>query len=163
MTVMHLNGIPKPWAHQTAFATELVHKLRRGYRQGGFLHFGQRRDVVPRQAVCTLGVGIYWRADGQRVAQPDLFADERMPSHYTSEHGKIRLHLARKLGVDGQHITAGLKDTWYYLWRERRLPGDVDPLTPAWKTRWSVPSCAASSPRPQASRGLRAAAQSQRT
>ena len=26
------------------------------------------------------------------------------------------------------HIQTGYEDTWYYLWRERRLPVNVDPL-----------------------------------
>src|SRR4029450_6119299 len=27
-----------------------------------------------------------------------------------------------------QFVLAGYEDVWYYLWRERRLPGNVDPF-----------------------------------
>jgi uncharacterized protein (DUF2126 family) len=36
--------------------------------------------------------------------------------------------LAHKLGVGDQFIEPGFEDTWYYLWRERRLPVNVDPF-----------------------------------
>ena len=112
-----------------AYATELVHKLRDEYGKGGFLHFGQGK-WYPGEQLPRWALGIYWRADGQPCwHNPDLFADERVPSHYTSEDAEKFTHtLALKLGLDGQHITAGYEDTWYYLWRERRLPGNVDPF-----------------------------------
>src|SRR5262249_32315204 len=37
-------------------------------------------------------------------------------------------NLARRLGVDARHAIPGFEDAWYYLWKERRLPGNVDPL-----------------------------------
>jgi uncharacterized protein (DUF2126 family) len=49
----------------------------------------------------------------------------RAPNTATGSRGA---HLARRLGVTGQHITPGFEDTWYYLWRERRLPVNVDPF-----------------------------------
>jgi uncharacterized protein (DUF2126 family) len=36
--------------------------------------------------------------------------------------------LAASLGVATDNITPGYEDTWYYLWRERRLPVNVDPF-----------------------------------
>ncbi|MDP3827478.1 MAG: transglutaminase family protein, partial [Polaromonas sp.] len=33
-----------------------------------------------------------------------------------------------KLGMSAQYITPGYEDTWYYMWRERRLPVNVDPF-----------------------------------
>src|SRR5262249_30875762 len=35
---------------------------------------------------------------------------------------------AARLGVDTKHAQAGFEDTWYYLWKEQRLPGNVDPF-----------------------------------
>ena len=32
------------------------------------------------------------------------------------------------LGVDAEHAMPAYEDVWYYLWRERRLPVNVDPL-----------------------------------
>ena len=111
------------------FATELVLKLREEYGQGGFLHFGQGK-WYPGEQLPRWALNIYWRTDKQTVwANPDLFADERVPSHYTSEDAGLFIRkLASKLGLTDQTIQTGYEDTWYYLWRERRLPVNVDPF-----------------------------------
>ena len=36
--------------------------------------------------------------------------------------------VAERLGVDPRHVFAAYEDVFYYLWRERRLPINVDPL-----------------------------------
>ena len=111
------------------FATELVHKLRKEYGQGGFLHFGQGK-WYPGEQLPRWALNIYWRTDKQAVwANPDLFADERVPCHYTSEDAGFFIRtLASKLGLTDKYIQTGYEDTWYYLWRERRLPVNVDPF-----------------------------------
>jgi uncharacterized protein (DUF2126 family)/transglutaminase-like putative cysteine protease len=111
------------------FATALVHKLREEYGQGGFLHFGQGK-WYPGEQLPRWALNIYWRADKQPVwSNPALFTDERHPTHYTSEDaGYFIRTLAGKLGVTDQYVQAGYEDSWYYLWRERRLPVNVDPF-----------------------------------
>ena len=111
------------------FATELVHKLRHEYGQGGFLHFGQGK-WYPGEQLPRWALNIYWRADHEPVwANPALFTDERTPTHYTSADARrFTALLATKLGVTGKHIQTAFEDSWYYLWRERRLPVNVDPF-----------------------------------
>ncbi len=111
------------------FATELVHKLRTEYGQGGFLHFGQGK-WYPGEQLPRWALNIYWRTDGQPVwANPALFTDERVPTHYTSEDARrFTQTLAATLGLTDTHIQSAYEDTWYYLWRERRLPVNVDPF-----------------------------------
>ncbi|MBX9611643.1 MAG: transglutaminase family protein, partial [Burkholderiales bacterium] len=111
------------------YATALVHKLRDQYGQGGFLHFGQGK-WYPGEQLPRWALNIYWRADGKPVWQnPALFADERDPAHYTHEDARrFALTLARKLRISNHFIEPGYEDTWYYLWRERRLPVNVDPF-----------------------------------
>ncbi len=111
------------------FAQALVHKLRTEYGQGGFLHFGQGK-WYPGEQLPRWALNIYWRTDHQIVwTNPDLFADEREPSHYTSEDAQRFIRtLASKLGLTDSTIQTGYEDTWYYQWRERRLPVNVDPL-----------------------------------
>jgi uncharacterized protein (DUF2126 family)/transglutaminase-like putative cysteine protease len=105
-----------------AYATELVHKLRDAYGQGGFLHFGQGK-WYPGEQLPRWALSIYWREDGH------LLADERQPNHYSSADAERFIQtLAGKLGLDPQFIQPGYEDTWYYLWRERRLPVNVDPF-----------------------------------
>ncbi len=110
-------------------ATELVHKLRDEYGQGGFLHFGQGK-WYPGEQLPRWALSIYWRTDGQACWQdPGLFADENVSQHYTPQDAQLFLStLANSLGVKPQNILPGYEDTWYYLWRERRLPVNVDPF-----------------------------------
>ena len=110
-------------------ATGLVHRLRERYGRGGFLHFGQGK-WYPGEQLPRWALSICWRADGQPCwSDPSLFADERDTHRYTAAdaEGFIRT-LTRKLGLDGRHVTPCHEDTWYYLWRERRLPVNVDPF-----------------------------------
>jgi uncharacterized protein (DUF2126 family)/transglutaminase-like putative cysteine protease len=111
------------------FATELVHKLRDEYGQGGFLHFGQGK-WYPGEQLPRWALNIYWRTDKQKVwANPALFADERVPTHYTSEDARrFTQTLAKKLGMTDKYMESAYEDVWYYLWRERRLPVNVDPF-----------------------------------
>ncbi|MBP9149670.1 MAG: transglutaminase family protein [Rhodoferax sp.] len=111
------------------FATELVHKLRDEYGQGGFLHYGQGK-WYPGEQLPRWALSIYWRADRQPVwADPSLFADERVPQHYTSADAqRFTQHLSAKLGITNRYIQTAFEDSWYYLWRERRLPVNVDPF-----------------------------------
>ncbi len=110
-------------------ATELVHKLRQEYGQGGFLHFGQGK-WYPGEQLPRWALSIYWRADGKPCwSDPALFADEREPSAYTEADARRFIYtLATRLAVPQDHILAGHEDAWYYLWRERRLPVNVDPF-----------------------------------
>ncbi len=111
------------------YATELVKRLRAEYGDGGFLHFGQGK-WYPGEQLPRWALSICWRADGQPIWQdPALFADEREPSHYDSTDAErfIRL-LATKLGVGDDSLLPAYEDVWYYLWRERRLPVNVDPF-----------------------------------
>ncbi len=111
------------------FATALVHKLRDRYGKGGFLHFGQGK-WYPGEQLPRWALNIYWRADGQPVwSHPEIFVDERDPTHYTSaEAQRFTQGLATRLGLTTQYIQPGYEDSWYYLWRERRLPVNVDPF-----------------------------------
>lgn len=110
-------------------ATELVHKLRARYGEGGFLHFGQGK-WYPGEQLPRWALSIFWREDGEACwRNPLLFADERSAVHHRPEDARLFIDtLATKLGVDGAHITPGYEDTFYYLWRERRLPVNVDPF-----------------------------------
>ena len=110
-------------------ATELVHKLRKQYGQGGFLHFGQGK-WYPGEQLPRWALSIYWRADRQACWQnPDLLADENFAQNYCPQDAKNFLTtLASQLGIPTDHILPGYEDTWYYLWRERRLPVNVDPF-----------------------------------
>ena len=111
------------------FATEMVKKLRTEYGQGGFLHFGQGK-WYPGEQLPRWALNIYWRTDKQPVwANPALFTDEREPTHYTAADAqRFTKALAAKLGITSEYMQSAFEDVWYYLWRERRLPVNVDPF-----------------------------------
>jgi len=111
------------------YATELLHRLRHQYGAGGFVHLGQGK-WYPGEQLPRWALSLFWRDDAQTIWQnPDLFADERQSAQYTSQDAQnfIRL-LASKLGLTDQHVCTGFEDAWYFLWRERRLPVNVDPF-----------------------------------
>ncbi|MFZ9298334.1 MAG: DUF2126 domain-containing protein [Hylemonella sp.] len=112
-----------------SYAGKLVEKLRAQYGQGGFLHFGQGK-WYPGEQLPRWALSIYWREDGQPVwHRPELFADEQQPLQYSSKDAqRFIAALARKLGITDEHIQPGFEDVFYYLWRERRLPVNVDPF-----------------------------------
>ena len=111
-----------------ANAATLVEKLRAEYGgAGGFLHVGQGK-WYPGEPLPRWAMGIYWRTDGQPCwNDPALLADERHPTFYTSEDARrFTARLAQELGVSDAFIEPAFEDTLHYLWRERRLPVNVD-------------------------------------
>ena len=111
------------------YATELLQRLCAEYGQGGFLHFGQGK-WYPGEQLPRWALSIFWREDGQPAwHNPALFADERVPSHYTADDARRFIEaLAGRLDLGGDTILPGYEDVWYYLWRERRLPVNIDPF-----------------------------------
>jgi uncharacterized protein (DUF2126 family)/transglutaminase-like putative cysteine protease len=111
------------------YAVALMDKLRAYYGANGFLHVGQGK-WYPGEQLPRWALSLYWRADGEPCwHDPTLFADERDPGRYTSDDARRFLTLlADKLAVDSRYVQPGYEDTWYYLWRERRLPVNVDPF-----------------------------------
>lgn len=110
-------------------AQDLVQRLRAHYGQGGFLHYGQGK-WYPGEQLPRWALSVYWRADGEACwHDPSLFADERERHAYTSDDARRFIQtLTRRLGLTDEHVQPGYEDTWYFLWRERRLPVNVDPF-----------------------------------
>jgi uncharacterized protein (DUF2126 family) len=106
-------------------------RLAEHYGKGGFLHFGQGK-WYPGEQLPRWALSVFWRADGVPVwKNPALFADERKPAAYTTEDAeRFVKRLAETIGVTAHHHLPAYEDTYYYLWRERRLPVNVDPLDP---------------------------------
>ena len=62
-------------------------------------------------------------------ARPELLADDEClaPAGQPEAESFIQ-SLARRLRVDPGHVVSAYEDVWYVLWKERRLPVNVDPL-----------------------------------
>ena len=110
-------------------AQGLTKTLRDRYGAGGFLHFGQGK-WYPGEQLPRWALSIAWRADGQPCwNDATLFADEREPQrHPSADAARFLATLCIKLGLDAKHVLPAFEDAWYYLWRERRLPVNVDPF-----------------------------------
>jgi uncharacterized protein (DUF2126 family)/transglutaminase-like putative cysteine protease len=110
-------------------AAQLYHRLREHYAPHALVHFGQGK-WYPGEQLPRWSLNCYWRRDGEPIwAAPALIADENRDYGVTAAHAQQFLQaLAARLGLDARHVFAGFEDVFYYLWRERRLPVNVDPL-----------------------------------
>ncbi len=115
--------------HKRKIAGKLALALKQHYAPAGLLHFGQGK-WYPGEQLPRWSLNAFWRKDGQPVWQnPALFADESRDYGVDAEVADHFLRtLALKLGVDDKHIFPAYEDAWYYLWRERKLPVNVDPF-----------------------------------
>ncbi len=110
-------------------ANQLVRRLRTCFAPGGFLHHGMGK-WYPGEPLPRWSLGLYWRKDGEPVwNDTSLVADENSPGKLTEDDARaFILALADRLGVNRAHVLPGYEDVWYYLWKERRLPVNVDPF-----------------------------------
>jgi len=112
-------------------ADQLIRRLLKRFGPGGVLHHGQGKwypgETLPRWAFSG-----YWRTDGQPI-----WRDEQLLARLDDNRGctidaaqSFAEALSERLGVDPERVLPAYEDTAYYLWREHRLPIDVDPSDP---------------------------------
>jgi uncharacterized protein (DUF2126 family)/transglutaminase-like putative cysteine protease len=111
------------------YAAALLRRLRGHYGIGGFVHFGQGK-WYPGEQLPRWALGCYWRKDGEPIwTDPKLFAEEGVDhGHGAVEAEQFLRALAVRLAGRDDHIMPAYEDVWYYLWREGRLPVNVDPF-----------------------------------
>ena len=110
-------------------AGQLLRRLKERYAPRGLLHFGQGK-WYPGEQLPRWSLSCFWRKDGEALWQDAaLLADEASDYGVSpARAGNFLRALAPKLGLDPAFVFTGYEDTWYYLWRERRLPSNVDPF-----------------------------------
>ncbi len=110
-------------------AAELYQRLKTRYAPAGLAHFGQGK-WYPGEQLPRWSLNCYWRKDGEPLwVNPALIADEG--KNYGADEATARHFLVRvatELGFDPKQVFAAYEDAFYYLWRERRLPVNVDPF-----------------------------------
>ncbi len=112
-----------------ALADVLSRDLHELWARGGLLHHGQGKwypgEQLPRWAISVIS-----RADGEPIWKDvNRFAMSGTSEGHTEKDAeRFVFELARVLGLSSDGIQAGYEDAWYYMWRERRLPANVDPL-----------------------------------
>ncbi|HEV7984651.1 MAG TPA: transglutaminase family protein [Steroidobacteraceae bacterium] len=110
-------------------AADLFHRLRAHYAPQGLSHFGQGR-WYPGEPLPRWSLNCFWRRDGEPIwTAPQLIAEEGRDGGATAEIAQRFLAgVAERLGVHPRHVFPAFEDVVYYLWRERRLPINVDPF-----------------------------------
>jgi uncharacterized protein (DUF2126 family) len=110
-------------------AAVLFQRMKDRYAPSGLAHFGQGK-WYPGEQLPRWSLNCYWRKDGEPMwVNPKLNADEN--KDYGANEDSARRFLARvaiELGFDSKYVFPAYEDAFYYLWRERRLPVNVDPL-----------------------------------
>jgi uncharacterized protein (DUF2126 family)/transglutaminase-like putative cysteine protease len=115
--------------NKEAMGDRLLRRLHDAWQPGGFLFHGQGKwypgEPLPRWALAC-----YFRHDGVRTWQdPSLFAPSGKDLGHTSEDGaRFIKRLTELLSIEDPGTMPAYEDAWYHLWRERRLPTNVDPL-----------------------------------
>jgi uncharacterized protein (DUF2126 family)/transglutaminase-like putative cysteine protease len=111
------------------YADRLARRLMARYAPGGVLHHGQGK-WYPGESLPRWAYTVYFRRDGQALwREPSLLArDDARQAHGALEASRFAERLALRLGVDARHLRPAYEDVFYYLWRERRLPRNVDPF-----------------------------------
>jgi uncharacterized protein (DUF2126 family)/transglutaminase-like putative cysteine protease len=111
-------------------ADVLVRRLRSHFAPNSLLHSGQGK-WYPGESLPRWALSVWWRRDGVAVWNDEcLLADGVTDYGYGDEQAKQFINtLAEILLVDPANIIPGYEDLLYYMWRERRLPVNVDPLT----------------------------------
>ena len=108
-------------------AATLYRLLREKYAAHGLPHFGQGK-WYPGEQLPRWALNCYWRRDGQPIWHDSaLIADETQAADIDAGMSERFLkQVAAKLGLDGEYVFGAYEDTLHYLWRERRLPVNVD-------------------------------------
>ncbi|MCA9201935.1 MAG: transglutaminase family protein, partial [Planctomycetales bacterium] len=108
-------------------ADALLSRLKNRFAPTGLLHFGQGK-WYPGESLPRWSMACYWRRDEQPIWRDERwFAKEDEPTNPTVEDAeRFARELASRLSVAENCVLTAYEDSWYYLWRERRLPINVD-------------------------------------
>lgn len=91
------------------------------------LHCGQGK-WYPGESLPRWAMGIYWRKDRQPIWHEQRYlADPSKDHQHTAEDAqRLLATLAYHLKVEIGHICPAFEDVIYYIWKEGKLPKDVD-------------------------------------
>ncbi|HZZ58754.1 MAG TPA: transglutaminase family protein [Opitutaceae bacterium] len=108
-------------------AGQLFKRLFAQYGRGGFIAHGQGKwypgEPLPRWVLACV-----WRRDGKPIwRDPALLADPLVPgSLTTADARRFAEDLAARLGLSAERLIPGFEDSFYYVWKERRIPIGLD-------------------------------------
>ncbi|WP_411828177.1 DUF2126 domain-containing protein [Luteolibacter sp. AS25] len=108
---------------------KLIKRLKDNFAPGGFLFYGQGK-WYPGEQLPRWSLNCYWRKDGEPMwADQSLIADESKDYGFgPDEAARFSKALAEGFGVNEKYVIPAYEDSYYYMWKERRMPSNVDPL-----------------------------------
>jgi uncharacterized protein (DUF2126 family) len=115
--------------NKRSLAAALYHRLRKRYGARGLVHFGQGK-WYPGEQLPRWSLNCFWRIDGQPIWHNEsLIGDESRPGDATKNTAAAFLRgVAERLALDPRYLFPAYEDAFYFMWRERRLPANVDPF-----------------------------------
>ncbi len=112
-------------------ADQLIRRLMQRFGPGGLLHYGQGK-WYPGESLPRWAFSGYWRVDGEPI-----WRDQQLLARLDTDQGcsideaqEFAETLSERLGVDPARVLPAYEDVAYYLWREHRLPVNMDPSDP---------------------------------
>lgn len=111
------------------YGDRLARRLWQLWGTGGVLHHGQGK-WYPGEQLPRWAISCYYRKDGIPLwKEPELIAKSDVNYGHTSANAEAFMRqLIVNLGLTKHGLMPAYEDVWYYLWREKRLPTNVDPL-----------------------------------
>ncbi len=112
------------------YADKLIRRLQKRFAPFGLLHHGQGK-WYPGEPLPRWAYSCYFRKDGEPI-----WRDASLIAHEDKLRKAVGLDdaltfsqaLCERLGVHKRFLVPGYEDVFYYLWRERKLPVNVDPF-----------------------------------
>jgi uncharacterized protein (DUF2126 family)/transglutaminase-like putative cysteine protease len=115
------------------YGIKMLNKLSQYYGEGGFYHFGQGK-WYPGEQLPRWALSMYWLKNGETIwKNRHLLSNEQQndnTSIQTSQHTAKEFidSICTRLGFQTCYVMPAFEDAWYYMWRERKLPINLDPF-----------------------------------
>lgn len=115
-------------AQKRILSDQLLKRLRARFAPASLVHYGQGK-WYPGESLPRWAFACYWRKDGVSLWQDDaLIAEESANYQHTTQNSEVFIRmLSTHLGADTKWIMPAFEDPFYHVWKERRLPSNVDP------------------------------------